>query len=324
MKKQKIGLFFGDGLIGHEALNKLFPDIMNLGYEIVLFPTGKSNSKKGSLPELAYTGFYETTLLNDVVMPFLDKNKPLLNPDNSPIKGMQYSLKQLIRLYDLECRYVPDVNDPKFLDDITNDDQIIGAISIRNYKIFKQETINLFKSKGFLWNLHTGILPHYKGVYIPYRSITNNDDEYGWTLHKIDASIDTGEILAIGKCPLDIEAPVLNSYLSITQKGADIIIAGLKHYSRQGSYNGKKQSAEEKLSYYTFPTAEEMMAWKNQNIRFVNITEVPSLYANRFSIEGTRHEETLRNNIIQAIAEYERFGTMEVQKDIRKQIAKAS
>lgn len=316
MNKQKIGLFFSDGLAGHETLNKLFPDILELGYEVVLFPTGKCTNERGKIPELASPNFYETTLFHNVVMPFLDKSAPLLNSDSTPIKGLQYSLKQLTQLYNLECYPVSDINAPEFLDYLVNDDCIIGAVSIRNYKIFKKTIINLFEDRGFIWNVHTGILPKYKGRYAPYWAIADNQSEYGWTLHKVDETIDTGDILSISKKPLNVNTTVLNTYLSMSQNGANMIIDGLKYYRGHGSFDGKKQTAEEKLSYYTFPTAKEINKWESNGIRFVDLGKVPDLYTSRFSVAGSEHSLALKNEIIQAIAKYERPRTTTKQLDL--------
>ncbi len=307
MSSLRIGLFFGDGLIGHETLNELFPDILGLGYEVVLFSTCKSNSKKSNIPELAYTNFYETTLLNKVVMPFLDQNKPLLNSDNSLIKNMHYSLEQLIQHYNLEYYHVADVNAPEFIDRLARDDRMVGAVSVRNYQVFKREIINLFKEKGFLWNLHTGILPKYKGVYIPYRCLENGASEYGWTLHYVDEGVDTGDIIAVDSVPLDYKKPVFDIYLGMSKKGARLILKELSAFKDTGELpKAKPQTRKEKQSYYTFPTAQEMAKYDEMGICFVDISKVPDMYVSKFSMHGTGHAQQLRMRVIKAIGEYER------------------
>jgi methionyl-tRNA formyltransferase len=52
----------------------------------------------------------------------------------------------------------------------------------------------LFRSKA-LFNIHFSALPAYKGMYTSVHPILNGEDFSGVTLHKIDAGIDTGDII---------------------------------------------------------------------------------------------------------------------------------
>ena len=50
-------------------------------------------------------------------------------------------------------------------------------------------------NKYFTINLHPSILPAYKGLMTHKRMIINNEKLYGFTIHKVNQSIDDGEIL---------------------------------------------------------------------------------------------------------------------------------
>ena len=64
-------------------------------------------------------------------------------------------------------------------------------VSIRFRQIFKQTLINIPRC-GVI-NLHSGILPNYRGVLATFWAILNGDKEIGATLHFIsDAKIDEG------------------------------------------------------------------------------------------------------------------------------------
>lgn len=64
-------------------------------------------------------------------------------------------------------------------------------ISLEFDKIIKPE---LFKTKK-LFNIHFSLLPKYKGMYTSIMPILYDERKSGVTLHKIDAGIDTGEII---------------------------------------------------------------------------------------------------------------------------------
>lgn len=300
----RVALFVRNGLVGHEGLNQVIPQIIKLGFEPVIYNTGEPPSKKGSIPELADVSFYETGLLKDVVFPYLDVRPPLLE-HGKPIEGLNYSHRQLAQIYGLKYYEVTDVNDTDLIENITADDLMVGAISIRILQIFKPEIISVFEQKGFMWNLHTGILPKYKGVHTPYWCIENNEEEYGWTLHRIDRGIDTGPILAIDRMLLDPEEPILNIYLNMCSKGANLILTELKRYLENGVPSGQPQTKEIK-SYYTFPTGQDMKKWEAKGVVFSHIPSIPDIYISRFSAPNSVHAQKLRENIIQAIAEHER------------------
>ena len=57
-------------------------------------------------------------------------------------------------------------------------------------------------SKKACFNFHPGILPKYRGSGAYSWSIINEEDFTGVTLHKIDVSIDHGNIIYIGQFPI--------------------------------------------------------------------------------------------------------------------------
>jgi len=68
--------------------------------------------------------------------------------------------------------------------------------------ILKNKIIKLFP-KGIL-NLHTGILPHYRGVRSEFWALYNKDyDNIGSTIIKIDEGIDSGNVLLQNKVKVE-------------------------------------------------------------------------------------------------------------------------
>jgi folate-dependent phosphoribosylglycinamide formyltransferase PurN len=72
--------------------------------------------------------------------------------------------------------------------DFTNSDLIF---SIGYMKKIKK---NIF-DKNLTINLHPSILPNYKGLMTHKRMIINNEKYYGFTIHRVNESIDDGEVL---------------------------------------------------------------------------------------------------------------------------------
>jgi methionyl-tRNA formyltransferase len=67
-------------------------------------------------------------------------------------------------------------------------------LSVRFGKIFKEPQI-VIPCFGIL-NMHSGLLPDYRGILGTFWALRNNEPMYGYTIHKItDSTIDTGPVL---------------------------------------------------------------------------------------------------------------------------------
>jgi methionyl-tRNA formyltransferase len=92
-------------------------------------------------------------------------------------------------------------------------------------------------------NVHASILPRWRGAAPIQWSILAGDAETGVTLMKIDAGLDTGDMLAIARTPI---APADNSQTlhdRLAQMGADLLVATLPAYLA-GKIQPQPQPAE--------------------------------------------------------------------------------
>jgi methionyl-tRNA formyltransferase len=284
----KVMLFIGDGVIGHVTLNRLIPDMVSIGIEPVILRTKAPALQKANIAELNYLSFLESGILKKVTEPLLSTYQP------DGIEPFNLTLPALADKYGLEVRDVDDVNGAEFIASIVSDDEVSGAISLRSYPIFLPKIIRVFREKGFMWNLHTGLLPKYRGVFIPYHAIANNEREYGWTLHEIASGIDLGAIIATDTVLLDPQKPILDTYLSMTDKGASMLVGALMHFQKRGSIPSVKQT-EMLDSYYTFPTAQEMLEYDTKGIRFSY--DIASTYMSLFTVKGSLKERIIEERI---------------------------
>ncbi len=76
------------------------------------------------------------------------------------------------------------------------DFDIIFTLEYR--KLIKAEYVNRYT---FI-NLHAGILPKYKGFSANAWAIMNGENEIGYTIHRMDSLMDSGEIYFIKKIPI--------------------------------------------------------------------------------------------------------------------------
>jgi len=137
-------------------------------------------------------------------------------------------------------------------------------ISISANQIFKHNLLTL-PAHGCL-NLHTALLPYYKGLMPTFWAMKNNEKEIGVTVFSMDEGIDTGEIVVQKIIPIE-QDDSLETLISKTKKiGMDAIIEAI-HLLYSGEYTTTRLSPNSG-SYYSFPTRQDVKEFINAAKRF--------------------------------------------------------
>lgn len=300
-KPKKVGLFVGSDITAHLILNKVVPEMIDSGFRPVIFmPEHKlpsPNTEKGQnarAPELKRLAFFERRLLAEVVYPYLNG----LTERTKPIAPMMLAKKYGLRYFE-----VPNINAPDFVARQKKAKDYVGALSIRCFQIFKPEHIQAWRDKGFLINLHPGILPEYQGLMSVAREMADeNQKTYGWTLHHIDEGIDTGNILSKPVTPIDRSKSVLRSTIDIADSGARAITRIFEDLNYGQFLEGTAQPPRGKgANYYSYPPPEELKAWEDAGVRLVDADEIALLYTQIFSDPATDHGKGLKEALRRAI-----------------------
>jgi methionyl-tRNA formyltransferase len=92
-------------------------------------------------------------------------------------------------------------------------------------------------------NVHTSLLPKYRGAAPIQRAILNDETETGVTIMKMDAGLDTGGILAQEKTPIHPEDNSQTLHDRLAQIGADLLVWTIPKYVA-GTIQPKPQPAE--------------------------------------------------------------------------------
>ena len=136
--------------------------------------------------------------------------------------------------------------------DFTDDDLIIGFGS----SFIFGKTLRKLKN-GFL-NLHTGLLPEYRGVKSEFWVLHNRDfDNAGWTLHYMVTKLDAGDIVIRRKTAVTDENPAGLRAKIITE--AVPVIAEFIGKVRRDGISSIERTPQSDGTYYTTPTRAE---WK--------------------------------------------------------------
>ena len=134
-------------------------------------------------------------------------------------------------------------------------------ISIRFGQIFHEPIISL--PKFGIINLHSGILPHYRGIMATFWAMLDNQkqqnkNQIGCTLHQInDRSIDTGDIINIHKINSDPSLPFLHNVLRLYRSGANMIADYITNLEMKKKPTAKVQNKNDG-QYFGYPDDMEV------------------------------------------------------------------
>ncbi len=248
-----ITLLINRDLASHLALYYLM-DLLK-GHRISIFlseKVGVNHSPPLALVDLAA---FETQCLNDGRLTFAEMADTL---------GCKIG-----DFVDLENR----LSSPVARDRIaqTNPDLIL---CIRFGLILPQSIIDL--PKHGVINLHSGLLPDYRGVMATFRAMQNTDVFMGSTLHFIsDPGIDCGAIIATQRNPINYNKSYLYNVLSLYRSGCQQMVAavnslcsGMRLETFLPQRNGR---------YYSFPNEVELNTFAASSFRLFDENELEQI-----------------------------------------------
>lgn len=79
------------------------------------------------------------------------------------------------------------------------------------------------------WNLHLADAERYRGAYPSIRALSNGDETYAVTLHRIDSGIDTGDILDKLVFPIPPGSTGRDLYCLMVEKGVELFRGQWEH-----------------------------------------------------------------------------------------------
>jgi methionyl-tRNA formyltransferase len=248
------------------ALNLLMPEIRESVVGIVLSERvgGGSTVPARMLGQLA---FIEQELFNDLVFPFVDQ---ALQGD-----GRFVGFGELQRRFGIPVQTLATLKDPSTLQKL-RDMHADLFVSIRFGKILGEEALAI-PLRGVL-NLHSGLLPQYRGVLATFRALLNGDAEIGCTLHWIDIpGIDVGGIIETARIPVSKEHSLLWHILSLYRPGARLIMNAIRRLERGELIIGTSQDPSDG-AYYSFPSEDEMIRFTALGWRLFDREDVRELF----------------------------------------------
>lgn len=252
----KILFLANKDLASNFALNKILPEI-SANHDAHLWISARVGKEDNPPKQLTQLKFFEQDLFNQLLCPLIQNTKH---------KKSYKTFENFSPFLSSQIREVNQINSPQMIDDLKAlaPDLIV---SIRYGGILKEHVINV-PHRGVI-NLHSGILPKYKGVMATFWALKNKDSEIGTTLHTIDdGSIDTGKIIKVSRLKVMEGRSYLYHVIELYKQGALDILSAIETLSAGLTLRSHPQ--DESQSYFTFPNASECDEFENDGLTIVD------------------------------------------------------
>ena len=134
------------------------------------------------------------------------------------------------------------------------------VISIRYRRILQPDFIQI--ARHGVINLHSGILPDYRGVMATFWAMLADEPEIGTTLHRIvDGGIDTGPVIQINRQATRPGASYLANVISLYADGCDALVRATRTLAAGRVLVDEPQEAGGR--YYRAPGGDALDRYEN-------------------------------------------------------------
>lgn len=261
----RITLLANHDIASNLAINALVKRLPQHQYQILLSDqVGSKTDRPEGLRQLA---FYEQGLFNQILFPALAH---LANAPQGKTKSFEHLAKngipvQLLQSLDNAHEHI-----------VSGLPELI--ISIRFGFILTPDII--VRPQFGVLNLHSGILPDFRGVMATFWSMLNGSEVIGTTLHYIqDTGIDTGDIIAIDTQAVQPMRSYLWNLLSLYQAGVTRLCDAIEQIDNGLPLNSKPQ--DQKGQYFSFPTLYELEQFERKGFKLTepdDLIQIASWY----------------------------------------------
>lgn len=226
------------------AVNYLIEKGKEHKFDVLLSARVGSNNKAPD--ELQALQFAEQKMFNDILFPALD---------TAPVRSRTLNTFSDLQRAGISVTDVAAINSDQG-QALVSSRQPDLIVSIRFGQILQKPVIDI-PPLGVI-NLHSGILPDYRGVMATFWAMLAGKETIGTTLHFIqDSQIDAGDIITIDRQPIDYNQSYLANVLSLYAPGIDSVVDAI-HMLANGEKLLQQPVDVSTGCYYSFPNSTEL------------------------------------------------------------------
>ena len=148
-------------------------------------------------------------------------------------------------------------------------------VSIRYRRILRDDAIGVPRH-GVL-NLHSGILPQYRGVMATFWAMLNDEMEIGTTLHRIvDSGIDTGPVIGISRPATNRGQSYLGNVLGLYRDGCSMLARAIGDLERGKPLAESRQTAGPG-QYFSTPDEAAIQVFEAKSLKIMTGKELEAI-----------------------------------------------
>lgn len=256
-----ITLLCNRDLASNHALHLLLPRLAS-SHRLRVFYSSRVGRKPVS-DELAQLAFVEQALFHDIIFKAVAGSE----------RGELAPTAELCASFGVPVIELNDANSEDGLAQLRDTAPDL-FVSIRYGCILREQAIAVPRL-GVL-NLHSGLLPNYRGVMATFRAMLNRDEHIAATLHTIDdARIDEGRIIDVARIPVDYDRSYLWNVLQLYPSGTELVLRAVDDLARGRPLQSSPQPAGG--AYYSHPGHRELAAFRARGLRLWDGHEVAEI-----------------------------------------------
>jgi methionyl-tRNA formyltransferase len=142
--------------------------------------------------------------------------------DDTGVDGVFPSLRRCATELGIPCLQPACVSSPESLEDLAGYDADILVSAMYN-QIFRANVIDLFDRRLGIINIHYAPLPRYSGFWPEMWAIWNDEKTFAVTIHRVDAGVDTGNIIDQGWFAIDEDETRRSLYLKCDRAALELV-----------------------------------------------------------------------------------------------------
>lgn len=250
-------------LASNFALNHLLPDLA-AEHRVCVYLSDAVGGKAERPQGLVDLKFFEQTLFNELLFPLID---------SGDVEGELLTFGGLERYTAQSVASLNQVNSEAGLATLQGDEPDL-VVSIRYGGILRDQAIAIPRL-GVI-NLHSGLLPEYRGVMASFRALLAGEEQLGTTIHYIqDAGIDTGAVIAHTETPVAADRSYLWQVLALYPPAIEKLLACVAELARGNTLPTHPQGAGGQ--YFSFPDAGDLAAFQAKGLRLFDVDEIHTI-----------------------------------------------
>jgi len=175
-----------------------------------------------------------------------------------------YSLRQLCRAYGITCETVTNPNQAEYVSALKQRAPDV-LVSVACPYILKEPVLQV-AALGSV-NIHHAPLPRYKGMMPTFWQMYHSEKSVGLTVHYMAAKVDEGDALLSDQLEIQPRESLDHLIQRSKRHGANCMATVLRQLQARTAQPSKLEL--DKGTYFTFPTREEALAFRQRGLRAI-------------------------------------------------------